>query len=1024
MYEGALLDLVVDRLQKEAKVAEEYWKSQYSASPHKTQQTQELKAQELKAQEQKQRSTIEKPSAPYPSVLFGKIDEPKTFEAHIQDLLGKAYASREILSRETDKAEIKHTEEEKGLKKYIPKEFEITRTLLGVGEEAGKRIESVLPPGLKNITSESVRKELELGGRIVEKEGKEMISALGEKIESFYKTLTNPLTPFAITKTVVEKYIELERTLHQKTIEAGKIAQEVGRPQISDIERVPASTMPINTKKDFSEEIKKEEMLRLIGVRSTMPVYTEEDFSRLIEAEKMSKTIGEFIPTSQERKLTESQEKLLKENPIHSLGLGLFGETYEVMLGRKSWEDLSRKETVEKAYEIEIPQDVYSKFFEGGKLRPDVQRIAEGDKTTLMIKEEGASHQITIPTNIVSKFFEGDKLRQDVKISEKEGGVILTAVEAEEKKVETPFWEKFAIGGGFLGGVTSVVIGVPLLAKKAVTEGVAEAGKEAVVGSAMIIGAIPSKITSRNPVLIGEALADISVFDVAGRVGSKITKTPGKISETIEFIGKERVPIEKLTQPEILKGEAKFPYTREIEGMKYGERAPAEKAVEMNIEMFYKDPAALATKLGREAREEGKAYGFHATPEKFGKEITPRDAPARRWDVGGMYIAPDVSIRFLRIIQERGSLGFSFEELIKNPIPTSKEMLKRTFGFDRPMIAGFKLEGVERVPPEYRTSLEKMKEFFSTGMEKGVAKPGYAYVEPKVEIGHVTGESQAVLPPKGVWREAESSQYTKLHGKKILIKEYAPKLEEGKLKAEIEPKSKLEDTKIVEKSKKELFTEKEISSLISERYQTYLYRDVSYDFSRLLAGSKELIKSEGKYSEYSERLSVQPSYVGERSSPTSPIKSEMKASSKISEIESSSKDSLITSPIKSEMKSEIESSSKKESSKKEDTQYTQTYYSEASKILRNVDKKIGGVAIAELSPEKRESEKLRPKIEKRLFKQELPATAEWFWAMKHEALTKQPAKVVIEVGSKKMKEVSKGRLKFGLATSIKGYEGR
>ncbi|MDW7990429.1 MAG: hypothetical protein RMH75_07210 [Archaeoglobaceae archaeon] len=351
----------------------------------------------------------------------------------------------------------------------------------------------------------------------------------------------------------------------------------------------------------------------------------------------------------------------------------------------------------------------------------------------------------------------------------------VTAPEKLEKIREGKISEtlkEFAASGGFLGGLAGIAIGTYELGKKVAKGDVVGAVKDVVHGTVEFFTTLPKRLTSGSPSQIGAVAGEIAGMYALGKGVSKVAKIPGKIHETVEFLGKEKVPIEKLTQPEVLQQKLTFPAVREIKGGEYGRIVSPEEAVPKTIEMFYKDPAQLTTEIGIQHRIEGKPSGFHATPEKLGKEVVVKGPEKRPLDVAGLYVSPDVSTYFLRLEK---ATTLNPIEYIKSLTPKAlKQQFIEFFGFDRPTIAHIGLEAVERVPEAYRKSIEGMKEFFREGVSRGEVSKGVAYIEPKTEIFKTTMEAQAVIPRGIVLRQVRFEKYTEFKGKKIRIVEYKP----------------------------------------------------------------------------------------------------------------------------------------------------------------------------------------------------------------------------------------------------------
>lgn len=227
-----------------------------------------------------------------------------------------------------------------------------------------------------------------------------------------------------------------------------------------------------------------------------------------------------------------------------------------------------------------------------------------------------------------------------------------------------------------------------------------------------------------------------------------IGKAVEKTSEAIRFAGKEHIPIEKLTQPEVVTGKYPFPRPEKI------------GSGEAIVKQFYKSKSTKWTDIGKEA----KVSGFHATPEAggivgLGKGDVVHSAIYRPKDMPGLYIAPDVSPHFLRIA---GEAKYS---LI--PRLSSLESL-----FVKPGILHIGLEAVERLPKDVRYNIARAQEWMKTRAERGKA-----YVTPEAELGKP--EAEAVISPGteliNVRGEGliggKFKYYTKWQGKKVPIYE-------------------------------------------------------------------------------------------------------------------------------------------------------------------------------------------------------------------------------------------------------------
>ena len=343
------------------------------------------------------------------------------------------------------------------------------------------------------------------------------------------------------------------------------------------------------------------------------------------------------------------------------------------------------------------------------------------------------------------------------------------------------------VEGGATMLATPAVIGEQIVEKtkeKGIL-GTAEAVKDMVVGTVEWVAGIPGRVASGRPSEIGRVAGEVAAGAVAGKVMDAPLKTVGKAAEAWKFRGAEHIPLERITQPEVVRGEVQFPFVREIVekgGEKtWGERATPETTVETTIRQFYETPAKEVTEVGRTS----PVAGFHATPmaKAFkGEEYTVKGSEARALDVSGQYIAPELSPHFLRITAAKYET-FNPITAIKSVVETVKERgvtelikseIREAFGLPTSSgILHIGLEGVKRVPEEFRGSLESMKEFFREGVEKGIAEKAYAYIEPKTELYRITGEVQAVIPHGAVIERFPGKKYyTVVEGKKVPIYQF------------------------------------------------------------------------------------------------------------------------------------------------------------------------------------------------------------------------------------------------------------
>ena len=538
------------------------------------------------------------------------------------------------------------------------------------------------------------------------------------------------------------------------------------------------------------------------------------------------KSKAKSLPQSEYDRITEETMKMLvrrDKSPEEVVkALEQSGVLAKVFSSQQPQQKQEQKDVVAKIAEaaektvLEPLKHVIQKDLEAryGKDHPDYRRFVESEK-----KISDALQAYTAP---------------------------LSRIAAKSEAEGNPLAAAFA---GFVEGATTM-LAAPLAIGEQIIEktkekgivGTGEAVKDVAVGTVEWIAGIPGRLASGRASEIGKVAGEIAAGAIAGKVMEAPLKTVGKTVEAVKFRQAEHIPLEKITQPEVAKGEASFPFVREIVRergeKKFGERATPEKAVETTIKQFYETPAKEMTEVGRES----PAAGFHATPDvtSFKKEsYTVKGAEKRELDVAGQYIAPEVSPHFLRLATTTETLNPV--TAIKSAIETVKERgvtelikseIREAFGL--PTKAGILhigLEGVKRVPEEFRGSLESMKEFFRTGVEKGTAEKGYAYIEPKTELFKTTGEVQAVIPHGAVIeRFPGKTYYTVVEGKKVPIHQFKYRAEEA-VKTEIKAaESKLREVAEISKEgkeglKKEIMTIEEASRKYSPTpYKRFDYR--------------------------------------------------------------------------------------------------------------------------------------------------------------------------------------------------------
>jgi len=416
---------------------------------------------------------------------------------------------------------------------------------------------------------------------------------------------------------------------------------------------------------------------------------------------------------------------------------------------------------------------------------------------------------------------------------------VATRFEAEGNPLVAGFFG-FVEGGATMLAVPAV-IGEQVIGKtreKGIF-GTGEAVKDIVLGTIEWVAGIPGRIASGRPSEIGRVAGEVAAGAVAGKVMEAPLKVVGKTAEAIEFHGAEYIPLEKITQPEVIQKKVRFPFTREIierGGRKiWGERATPETTVETTIRQFYETPAKEVTEVGRES----PAAMWHASADvtPFKKEsYTVRGAEKRSADVAGQYGAPEASIRFLRLIPEYET--FNPLTALKSAIETVKERgitelikseIRETFGM--PTKAGLLhigLEGVKRVPEEFRGSFSEIKEFFRTAVEKGIAEKGYAYIEGKTEFYKITGEAQAVIPHGAVVERFPGKKYyTVVEGRKVPIYQFKYR---GELRDALKEVREAARTEPARTGERMTFEEASKKYSYPTPYRRFGYRPVYYGY--------------------------------------------------------------------------------------------------------------------------------------------------------------------------------------------------
>jgi hypothetical protein len=138
------------------------------------------------------------------------------------------------------------------------------------------------------------------------------------------------------------------------------------------------------------------------------------------------------------------------------------------------------------------------------------------------------------------------------------------------------------------------------------------------------------------------------------------------------------------------------------------------------------------------------------------------------------------------------------------------------------------LEGVKRVPEEFRSSLESMKEFFREGVEKGIAEKGYAYIEPKTELYRITGEAQAAIPHGAVVERFPGKKYyTVVEGRKVPIYQFKYR---GELRDALKEVREAARTEPARTSERMTFEEASKKYSYPTPYRRFGYRPVYYGY--------------------------------------------------------------------------------------------------------------------------------------------------------------------------------------------------
>lgn len=254
---------------------------------------------------------------------------------------------------------------------------------------------------------------------------------------------------------------------------------------------------------------------------------------------------------------------------------------------------------------------------------------------------------------------------------------------------------------------------------------------------------VPKALREKTPESTAAAALDITniglgVFDAAPAIAGRLS-----------FLGKTKIAAERITAPEVLAGETRFPVMKNYR---------AGKGAELLLE-FKTGKYKLTPETG----------GFHASPEKLNLKtgIGPGSS-----ETAGLYISPELSPHFLKITGE-GKTTISL-------------LPKRT----KPTIQYIETP-VERIPSSVRSKgFSAMQEFMGTPKSiKAEIKPaaagsGKARISPQFEAGF-KAEKEAIIPieskllsqpKKGLWNKITGfEEYTIIEGKKVPIKKFKTK---------------------------------------------------------------------------------------------------------------------------------------------------------------------------------------------------------------------------------------------------------
>ena len=295
----------------------------------------------------------------------------------------------------------------------------------------------------------------------------------------------------------------------------------------------------------------------------------------------------------------------------------------------------------------------------------------------------------------------------------------------------------------FVGGAAFKVGSVG--AKLGLAKGVAIAGTGSKLGKGITmassaieptlaiggIGLAASELQGKN----AEEIGQITPHLIGGIYGGvKGWNAGSKVVGNLQTLGRTEIPLNKITNAEVVNGKQKFPLTKKGQ-------TPDKLVAEFKADTHGIPTDKLIT----------DKYGvWHATPEKLPSKIEILNNPSRPTDVGGLYVSPRVSPAFTRISANK---GYSFRSLFQSdPI--------------RPSVTRVYVKDVNRLPTG--KNVKAGQEYLSSG-----AKQGEAYLTPNAERLSVFGkvESEAVISPKTMLKQTGVGKkyYTKINGRKVPI---------------------------------------------------------------------------------------------------------------------------------------------------------------------------------------------------------------------------------------------------------------